>query len=233
MTKTEVLAALRKHADPAVVESMTRFGLPTANALGITAPRLRALAKTIGRDQKLSLSLWQTGIQEARVLAALIGDPREVTRKQMERWVSDFDSWGVCDAACGVLFVHSPFAVETAFRWARKDREFVKRAGFVLMAEMAIHRKELANRVFLPMLVAIRDGSLDERNFVKKAVNWALRQIGKRNSRLNKLALTEAERIHKIDSKSARWIASDALRELRSSPVQFRLQKWETKSRTR
>lgn len=233
MKKKEVISRLRELGDPVVVKAMARFGLPTKNALGVTAPRLRLLAKSIGRDQKLSLELWSTGIPDARVLAALIGDPQKVTKRQMEHWVKEFDSWGVCDACCGVLFVDSSFALEAAYRWVTKEPEFVKRAGFVMMAEMAIHRKEMEDSEFLPMLTSIRIGAIDERNFVRKAVNWALRQIGKRNLRLNKLAIAEAERIRRIDSKSARWIASDALRELQSPKVQSRLQNWERKSRTR
>jgi 3-methyladenine DNA glycosylase AlkD len=233
MKKAEAISRLRSLGDPAVVKAMERFGLPAKNSLGVTAPKLRLLAKSIGRDQKLSLELWPTGISDARVLAALIGDPQKVTRRQMEHWVREFDSWGVCDACCGVLFVDSSMAIGAAYRWATQEPEFVKRAGFVMMAEMAIHRKEMKDSEFLPMLAAIRRGAVDERNFVRKAVNWALRQIGKRNIRLNKLAIAEAERIRRIDSKSARWIASDALRELRNPKVQSRLQKWERKSRTR
>jgi 3-methyladenine DNA glycosylase AlkD len=229
----EVVAELRRLGDPKVVAGMRRFGIPPGNALGITAPKLRGLAKRIGRDQKLSLQLWTTGIMEARVLAALIGDPKLVTRPQMAQWVKEFDSWGVCDACCGVLFIETPHALPTAFRWCKSTREYVKRAGFVMMAEAAIHLKHLPDAEFLPMLRAIREGSSDDRNFVRKAVNWALRQIGKRNKRLNRLAIAEGKRIHALGSKSAKWIASDALRELRSPQVQLRLQEWERKSRTR
>jgi len=233
MRTSEVMVELRRLGDPAVVSGMKRFGLPTGNALGISAPKLRSFAKRIGRDQDLSLKLWHTGAMEARVLAALIGDPQKVTKRQMERWVKDFDSWGVCDACCGVLFVYSPYALEAAFRWACSEREFVKRAGFVMMAEIAIHLKTLGDREFLPMLKLIRRESVDERNFVRKAVNWALRQIGKRNNRLNRLCIGEAKRIQASSSRSARWIANDALRELQSAPVQRRFQKLEKKSRTR
>ena len=233
MQLVEVLTELRNLGDPNVVAGMRRYGLPTQNALGISAPKLRALAKKIGRDHQLSLQLWPTGIMDARVLAALIGDPAEVTKRQMEKWVKDFDSWGVCDACCGCLFVQSPFAIKMAFKWCKSEKEFVKRAGFVLMAEAAIHLKTLRDAEFVPMLREIRKGAVDERNFVRKAVNWALRQIGKRNRRLNNLAIAEGVRIRGIESKAARWIAADALRELRSSQVQIRLQKWEQKSRTR
>jgi 3-methyladenine DNA glycosylase AlkD len=233
MRLSEVIDELKKLGDPAIIAGMKRFAVPTENALGISASKLRSLAKRIGKNQELSLGLWKTGIMEARVLAALIGDPEKVTRRQMEKWVKDFDSWAVCDACCGVLFVRTSYALDAAFRWCRSEKEFVKRAGFVMMAESAIHLKSLSDKEFLPMLKEIRGGAADERNFVRKAVNWALRQIGKRNPRLNQRAVAEGERIRKIDSSSARWIAADALRELRSVQVQRRLQKWEKKSRTR
>ena len=233
MKTTDVMAELRRLGDPAVVVGMARFGIPSDNALGISAPKLRAFAKKIGRDHDLSLKLWQTSVLEARLLSALIGDPEKVTRRQMNRWVSEFDSWGVCDACCCLLFVFSPYALEMAFKWVKSEREFGKRAGFVMMAASAIHLKGLSDREFLPMLKAIRLAATDERNFVRKAVNWALRQIGKRNRRLNVLSIKEANRIRKIDSRAARWIAADALRELQSVQVQRRFQKWEEKSRMR
>ena len=223
MRFSDIIAELRLMADPAVAKGLSRFGLPTKKALGITAPKLRALAKRIGKNQALSLRLWSTGILEVRVLAALIGEPAEVTKRQMARWGRDFDSWGVCDACCGVLFVYTPHAMEMAFRWSRDKREYVKRAGFVLMASMAVHQKSLADGEFVPMLRAIREQSADERGFVKKAVNWALRQIGKRNLHLNMLAIETAAKIQSLDSPAARWVASDALRELRGDAVQRRL----------
>jgi 3-methyladenine DNA glycosylase AlkD len=223
MTFNEVMTELRQLADPAVVRGLSRFGLPANKALGITAPKLRALAKRIGKNQALSLKLWTTGILDARVLAALIGEADQVTKRQMAQWASDFDSWGVCDACCVVLFVYSPHAMEMAFKWSHDKREFVKRAGFALMASMAVHQKSLEDRDFVPMLKVIHDESADDRWFVKKAVNWALRQIGKRNLRLNVLAIETAARIQSLDSPAARWVSSDALRELRGDAVQSRL----------
>jgi 3-methyladenine DNA glycosylase AlkD len=220
---SDVIAELQHMTDPAVARGLSRFGLPTEKALGITAPKLRAFAKRIGRNQTLSLKLWTTGILEARVLAALVGEPEKVTKRQMAQWASDFDSWGVCDACCAVLFVYTPHAMEMAFKWSRDKREYVKRAGFVLMASMAVHQKALENREFVPMLKAIREQSADERGFVKKAVNWALRQIGKRNSHLNVAAIETGTRIQSLNSSAARWVAADALRELRSDAVQRRL----------
>jgi 3-methyladenine DNA glycosylase AlkD len=228
-----VLKELRLLGDPDVVRGMKRFGLPTEKTFGITAPKLRSLAKRIGMNQDLSLKLWRTEILDARVLAAFIGNPKEVRRRQMERWVRDFDSWSVCDACCGILFVQTPYALYVAFKWAESEKEFVKRAGFVMMAEIALHLKALNDREFPPMLKAIQREAQDERNFVRKAVNWALRQIGKRNRHLNRLAIVTAEKIRAIDSRSARWIAADALRELNSKQVQRRLQKWELKRQAR
>jgi 3-methyladenine DNA glycosylase AlkD len=219
----EIIAELHSMADPAVVRGLNRFGLPTENALGISAPKLRTLAKRIGRDQALSLKLWATCIHEARVLAALVGEPDRVSKRQMDQWAREFDSWGVCDACCAVLFVYSPYAMEMAFKWSRDKREYVRRAGFVLMASMAVHQKSLADGTFVPMLRAICEQSTDERGFVKKAVNWALRQIGKRNLHLNSLAIKTAIEIHSLKSPASRWVASDALRELRSDAVQRRL----------
>ena len=220
-----VMHELHRLANPAIARGYARFGVPTEKALGIDAPHLRALAKTIGRDQRLSLRLWKTNIMEARALAALIGVPEEVTKGQMNRWAGDFDSWSVCDACCVLLFVYAKDAMEMSFRWSKDRREFVKRAGFALMASMAVHQKSFKDREFIPMLRVIREEAEDERPFVKKAINWALRQIGKRNMNLNALAIDTAMKIHAVDSPTARWVAADALRELRSEPVQRRLQK--------
>jgi 3-methyladenine DNA glycosylase AlkD len=219
----DVLRELRRMANPSIARGLSRFGLPAERALGIRAPQIRALAKRIGTDHGLSLRLWNTGILEARVLAALVGDPRKVTRRQMHRWVREIGSWGECDACCAELFVQSPHALEMSLRWANDSREFVKRAGFVVMASAAIHRKDLPNRAFLPFLRAIGQQANDDRRFVRKAVNWALRQIGKRNEWLYERAIRKAVSIRSLGSSSARWIASDALRELRSAPVRLRV----------
>jgi 3-methyladenine DNA glycosylase AlkD len=210
-------------ADPSVAEGVARYGIPTGNVLGITAPQIRSLAKNIGVDQPVSLQLWKSGIHEARILAALVGDPDAVTKRQMEVWAREFDSWSVCDACCCVLFDRTAYAMEMAFKWSRDRREFVKRAGFVLMAAMAVHHKTLDDAAFIPMLAAIKERCNDDRGFAKKGVNWALRQIGKRNLALNGLAIKTGLAIRIVDSPSARWIASDALRELRSDTVQRRL----------
>jgi 3-methyladenine DNA glycosylase AlkD len=224
MRYNDVIKELQDMTDPTVAEGIKRFGIPNGNALGITAPQLRLLAKKIGKNQSISLKLWTTGILEARGLAALVGEPDAVTKRQMNAWAQDFDSWSVCDACCCVLFVGTPYAKEMAFRWSKDRREFVKRAGFVMMAAMAVHQKALADIAFVPMLREIQRECKDERGFVRKAVNWALRQIGKRNLHLNELAIETAIKIRSVDSRAARWIATDALRELRSEAVQRRLQ---------
>jgi len=209
--------------DPAAVAGMARYGIRSQQVLGVGMPRLRALAKRIGRDHALAQQLWLTGILEARAVASMIGDPKLVTEELMETWVADFDSWAVCDGACCTLFDKTKFAWKKALEWSRRDEEYVKRAGYTIMAALAVHDKSAPDAKFLRLLPAIRRGATDERNFVRKAVNWALRQIGKRNRNLNCAAIAAARQIHTMDSRSARWIASDALRELESAAVQRRL----------
>jgi 3-methyladenine DNA glycosylase AlkD len=224
-TWEEVVKRLKLMGDPRAAEGATRFGICVSNILGVSAPNLRRLAKEVGRNHVLAGRLWTTGIHDARVLATLIDVPAEVTRRQMEQWAADFDSWAVCDAACGRLFDKTPYAWDKAVEWTGREPEYVKRAGFVLMAALAVHDKEAPDErfeAFLPLLVR---HAADERNFVRKAVNWALRQIGKRNRRLNRLAVQVAGQIQQIGCRSARWIASDALRELTSDKVRGRLKR--------
>ncbi len=204
---------------------MTRFGIQSSNSFGVSVPQLRTLAREVGRDHMLAMKLWETGLHDARLLATMVDDPRKVTLEQMDKWVRDFDSWDVVDGSCGNLFDKTPFAVAKAKQWCKREEEFVKRAGFVMMAELAVHDKEAKEKVFLDFLPLIVGGASDERNFVKKAVNWALRQIGKRNMKLNKAAVSTARRIRKIDSGAAKWVAADALRELKSPQVLKRLRK--------
>ncbi len=219
----EVVKKLRSMANPGNIAGMARYGIQTEDALGVSMPSLRKMARELGRDHDLALDLWARGIHEARLLAALVADPARVTKGQMEKWVADFDSWDVCDQVCMNLFDKTPFAYEKALAWSARRGEFVKRAGFALMASLAVHDKEAKDRQFSTFLEAICCQSTDERNFVKKAVNWALRQIGKRSEGLNRKALSAARRIAKIDSKAARWIAKDALRELTSDKVRERI----------
>ena len=223
MTYQHILRTLKSHYKPENIEGMARFGIVTKKAYGVPAPALRKLAREIGKDHALAQRLWSSGIHDARVLAALIDDPAEVTEEQMESWAADFDNWGVCDACCGNLFDKTGFAYRKAVEWSRRDEEFVKRAGFALMACLVVHDKKADDRQFERFLPIIEREATDDRNFVKKAVNWALRQIGKRNLRLNRKAIERAERIRALDSRAARWIAADALRELRGDAVQKRL----------
>ena len=211
----KIIAQLRSLRNGRNLEGMRRFGICSAwEQLGISAPVLREIARSHRRQHGLALELWASGIHEGMILATIIDDPRQVTRRQLERWAGDCDNWAQTDA-CAFLFDRTEFAAEKAHTWSRRKAEFVKRTGFALMAGMATHRKELADGVFLRFLPVIRREVVDGRNFVKKAVNWALRGIGKRNPRLRRAAIAEAKRIRQIDAPSARWIARDALRELR------------------
>ncbi len=219
----EIIKKLEKLANPKNVEGMARFGIKPGKVLGISIPKLRKMAKEIGKNHKLALQLWKSGIHEARLLAGLIDEIDKVTEKQMDSWIKDFDSWDVCDLVCANVFDKTPFAFRKAIEWTKRKNEFEKRAGFALMACLAWHDKEAGNNKFIKFFPAIRRESIDERNYVKKANNWALRQIGKRNINLNKKTIKLALTIQKIESRSARWIANDALRELKSEAVQKRL----------
>jgi len=223
MDYNEILKQLESLADPKAVEGMTRFGISAKNTYGIPLPNLRKIAREIRKDHDLARQLWSSGIHEARILASLIDDPKKVTEGQMESWARDFDSWDVCDQCCSNLFDKTALAFDKAVQWSERDEEFVKRAGFVLMSTLAVHAKKAKDEDFTKFLPIIKRESNDERNYVKKAVNWALRQIGKRNLRLNAKAVETAKQIQRINSRNAKWIASDALRELTSEAVQKRL----------
>jgi 3-methyladenine DNA glycosylase AlkD len=216
MDAATVVAALRAQADPANVEGMASYGISRVGTLGVPVKMLRRLAKEAGRSHQLAAGLWRSGIHEARIMASLVEEVERVTPCQMDRWVRGVDSWDVCDQLCQNLFRYTPFAFEKAAEWARAQPEFVRRAGFSLMAGLA-HKLSTAPderyEAFLPLIV---EAATDERKMVRKSVNWALRQIGKRNPRLRVKAMRTAECIGAIDSRSARWVASDALRELRS-----------------
>lgn len=223
MRYEEILKQLKSLSNPEAVAGMARFGINPKNTYGVSIPNLRKMAKQIGRNHLLAQQLWASGIHEARILATMIDIPEMVTEEQMESWVKDFDSWDVCDQCCGNLFDKTKFAYQKVAQWSERWEEFIKRAGFVLMAELAVHNKEISDREFMKFLPIIRREASDSRNFVKKAVNWALRQIGKRNLNSNKMAIETAEEILEIDSKTAKWIASDALRELTNEKIQKRL----------
>jgi 3-methyladenine DNA glycosylase AlkD len=210
-----IIALLRARRNPRNIEGQRRYGIrSTAEQLGIAAPFLRAIAREHRRDHALALELWDSGIHEARVLATLIADPKQITRGQAEKWVRVCDNWAATDSLA-FLLDRTDFAEMKAHAWSARRTEFVKRTGFAMMAGMAVHRKELPDEVFRRMLPVIARAASDERNFVRKAVNWALRQIGKRNPRLRRAAIAEAKRIARLDSRAARWVAADALRELR------------------
>ncbi len=218
-----IISEMRSKSDPKAVEGMAKFGISSENTLGLSIPTLRGMAKKIGTDHQVALALWRSGIHEAKILAAFVDDPSRVTEAQMESWVQGFDSWDVCDQVCSGLFDRTPFAARKALEWSGRQDEFVRRAGFVLMAALSVHDKGAPDEVFLKFFGSISNGSTDQRNFVKKAVNWALRQIGKRNLKLNRASLELAAKISRIDSPSARWVASDAIRELKSDAVQRKL----------
>jgi 3-methyladenine DNA glycosylase AlkD len=224
MQYDDILKKLKSLSDPKAVEGMARFGINPENTFGVSIPNLRQIAKETGKDHALAQQLWASGIHEARILASMVDDPKMVTEEQLERWVKDFDSWDVCDQCCMNLFEKTQFAYQKAVEWSSNDKEFIKRTGFVLMARLAVSDKKADDKQFEPFLPIIKRESTDNRNFVKKAVNWALRQIGKRNLNLNGKAVETAKEIQEIDSKSARWIASDALRELTGQAVLERLQ---------
>lgn len=221
----DILKKLKEKARPDQVERMARFGMSPEQRMGVKVPDLRKIAKEAGKDHELALELWRTGIPDAQIVAALVGEPERLTEAQMEDWVKDFNSWDVCDQVCMTLFDKSPLAIKKIHDWSRRREEFVKRAAFALIACVAWHDKESEDETFNQFFPLIKRGATDGRNFVKKSVSWALRHIGKRNIDLNKAAIKAAEEIKGLDSKAARWIASDALRELRSDNVQRRLRK--------
>ncbi|OPZ77688.1 MAG: DNA alkylation repair enzyme [Actinobacteria bacterium ADurb.Bin444] len=217
MTLDEVIAELREQADKKAVAGMHRVGINPRGTLGVQIPKLQKLARRIGVDHALALDLWATGVHEARILAAMVDDPAQLTEEQMDRWAQAFDSWDVCDQVSKYLFGRSPLAYEKAKEWAGHGGQFVKRASFALMADLAVNDKSAPDEPFLEFLQLAEREAGDDRNYVKKSVNWAVRQIGKRNKALNQAALASAKRIKAQGSPSARWIAADALRELSSA----------------
>jgi 3-methyladenine DNA glycosylase AlkD len=225
MNYEEVLSKLKSLSNPDAVKGMARYGINPSNNYGVSVHSLRLIAEEVGADHKMAQQLWSSGIHDARILASMIDRFEDVTEQQMESWISDFDSWDVCDQCCNNLFSKTRYAHQKATEWSRSDREFTKRAGFVLMASLAVHDKAAGDTVFVEFLQIVEGGSRDERNYVKKAVNWALRQIGKRNVELNEMAIRTAEKLAKLDSKSARWIALDAIRELTSEKIRTRLRR--------
>ena len=220
----EILKRLESLSNPEAVSGMERYGISTKDKVyGVSIPNLRKLAKEAGKNHSLAQQLWESGSRESRILAGMIDDPKIVPEEQIDRWVEDFDNWEVCDQCCMNLFEKTEFAYQKCFQWSSRDEEFVKRAGFVLMARLAVSDKKAGDRDFEQFLPVIKREAHDNRNYVRKAINWALRQIGKRNLSLNEKAIEVAMGIRESDSKSARWVASDAIRELTSQAVQERL----------
>lgn len=224
MNYLQVVTRLKKMANPKNVAGMARFGINPEGTLGISIYELRRLARAIGRDHSLAQQLWASGIHEARILASFVDDPEKVTQAQADRWANDFDSWDICDQVTG-LFETTPFARKKIREWATSEREFVKRAAFAVIAGLAVHDKTASDRAFEEFFPIIKRAATDDRNFVMKAVNWALRNIGKRNRRLNRRAVAVAKEIGTLSSRSAKWIAADALRELSGEKVQRRLRR--------
>lgn len=226
---SEIIKKLESLENPENIAGMARFGIVTKKAFGISAPVLKNLGKEIKAQtndrHKLALELWETGIHEARIIAYLIDEPKKVTDEQMESWVKDFDNWAICDSTCGTLFCRTEFAYDKVFQWSAREEEFIKRAGIVMIACLAVHDKKADDHKIAQFLPLLESKSDDDRNFIKKAVNWSLRQIGKRNLNLNKLAVETAEKIKSRNTKPARWIAADALRELQSEKTFARLKK--------
>ncbi len=219
----DILKKLKSLSNPQAIEGMAKYGITAKNTYGVSIPNLRKLAKEIGVNHNLAQQLWTSDIRETRILASMIGDPKMVTEEQMEEWVKDFDYWEICDQCCMNLFEKTEFAYQKCVEWSSREEEFVKRAGFVLMACLAVSDKKADDKEFERFFPIIKREADDNRNFVKKAVNWALRQIGKRNLNLNREAIETAKEIQKMDSRGAKWIASDAIRELTSEAVQKRL----------
>jgi 3-methyladenine DNA glycosylase AlkD len=220
----DVINKLESLSNPEDVAGMARFGIQASKAYGVRMPELTRIAKEAKYDHELADKLWKHGYTETRILACMIDDPKLVSEEQMERWVLEFNSWDVCDQCCMKLFRRTPYAYQKIDEWSYREEEFVRRAAFTLIATLAVHDKKAPDERFIELFPVIIEASTDNRNFVKKAVNWALRQIGKRNLNLNKKAIEFARKIDKIDSQSAKWIAKDALRELEGEKVQKRLQ---------
>jgi len=221
----ETLKKLEAKARPDQLEGMAQYGMIAERRLGVSVPDMRKMAKELGKDHELAIELWKTGIPEARIMAAMIDEPEKLSETQMEDWVRDINSWDVCDQVCMNLFEKTPLAWKKIFDWSGRKEEFVKRTAFALIACLAWHDKDAEDAKFIKLFPVIERGAADERSIVKKSVSWALRNIGKRNPRLNKAAIKAAKEILRTKSKTAHWIASDAIRELESEAVQRRLRK--------
>ena len=214
----EALAWLEEHSSKKIRDEMLpRYGIDAPKAFGVSVANLHKLAKITGRNHEFALALWETGWYEARMLASLVDEPERVTPAQMDQWCRDFDNWGICDTVCFKLFDRTPHAYKKVEQWAKRRDEFVKRGGFALMASLALHDKEASDDRFAKWFPLIEQGAEDDRNFVKKGVSWALRAIGKRNSKLKSATIKLAQRLATSEKPSARWVGKDALRDLTRS----------------
>ncbi len=222
MTFDEIISYFEDNKSENNIEGMKRYGIYSEKVYGLSAPLIKSIAKKTGKDHSLALKLWDYGYHDTRILASLVDDPKLVTKKQMEKWAAQFDNWAVCDSTCGNLFDKAAGAKETAIEWTRREEEYVKRAGFVIITWMAVHDKKCSDEMFFDFFSVIKREANDGRKYVMKAVNWALRQIGKRNVLLQQAAIQEAEEIYEMGTKSAKWIASDALRELKDVKTRIR-----------
>lgn len=214
---------LRRDARPEALAGMARYGIVGERRLGLSMPAMRHIAGTLGRDHQLALALWDSGIPDAQIVAAMVADPAQLTPRQMDAWSRSLASWDVCDQVCANAFRASPHAWRKVHVWSRRQHAFVRRAAFSLLATLSVHDRSADDRLFLEALALIEAAAGDERNYVRKAVNWALRNIGKRNPALNAAAIAAARRIAQQGTRSARWIAADALRELCGAAVQARM----------
>ena len=229
MDTKQIIKKLEKMANPEAAKGMESYGITNMKVLGVKVPDLRKIARELGKNHELAMKLWAENIRETRIIASIVDEPELVTEEQMDCWAEEFTNWEVCDQCCMNLFEKTPYAYKKCYEWSSSDGEFVKRAGFVMMARMAVSDKKADNDCFIPFFAIIRKEAHDKRNMVKKAINWALRQIGKRNLTLNKLAIETAEEIKAMDSPASRWVASDAIRELAGEAVQERLKMKEMK----
>lgn len=225
MNSEQVLELLRSQADPEQLAGMARFAIQTDQRLGLSIYDLRRIAKEVPHEHQLALDLWESAIPDARLLASMIDVPEEATEEQLDAWVKDFNSWDICDQVCDNLIMHTPFAWDKVHEWSTREEEFVKRAAYALIACLAWHDKSAADQQFIDLFPLIQAGASDPRNFVKKAVNWALRNIGKRNMALNQAAIAQANDLLLLGDKTASWIARDALRELQNEKTQARVAK--------
>ncbi len=219
LTALAILKELHAIASPATAAGKSRWNITAAQVIGVSIPDLRRMAKKIGKNHALALELWDSGINEVRILCSMIDDPSLVSSTQMDSWAADFDSWDVCDQVCSNLFDKTKYPYKKIVQWSKDKREFVRRSAFTLMAALAVHDKKAEDAAFISFFPLIEKYADDDRNFVKKAVNWALRQIGKRNATLHLLAMKCAKRLIDREEPSARWIGRDALRELQSDVV--------------